>query len=84
MTDIGLPGHTAIASAVNDRGDVAGETWAQPDAAAVPFRWQRGRTTLYPEPAGDIAFRVIGIDAHGHLAVAQETTQRGLTVLRAA
>ncbi|MFI7542351.1 hypothetical protein [Actinoplanes sp. NPDC049599] len=84
MTDVGLPGHVGLATAVNDRGDVAGPTWADPQGLAVPFRRQDGRTTLFPEPTGDIAIRVVGIDQHGTIAVALETTSSGLTLLRSA
>lgn len=84
MIDIGLPDHTTIPSAVNDRGDVAGLTWARPEAGAMPFRWQRDRTTLFPEPFADISVQVLGIDPHGTIAVAQETTDPGLVVLRSA
>jgi probable HAF family extracellular repeat protein len=84
MIDVGLPGHTAIASVVNDRGDVAGLTWARPDAMGMPFRWQRGEVTLFPKPFADIAVRVLGIDPHGTIGVAQETTYPGFVVLRSA
>ena len=50
----------------------------------MPFRWRNGHTTLFPEPVGDIAFHVTGIDRHGTIGVAQETTHSGLSVLRSA
>jgi hypothetical protein len=51
---------------------------------AVPFRWRDGHTTLFPEPASDIAMTVIGIDRHGVIGVDQETSQFGNIVLRSA
>lgn len=84
MTDIGLPGHVAIGSDINDRGDIAGSTWADPQGTAVPFRWRAGHTTLYPEPVSDIAITVIGVDGDGVIGVDQETSQFGNIVLRSA
>jgi probable HAF family extracellular repeat protein len=82
MTDIGLPGHVGIGSHINARGDVSGYTWADPNERAVPFRWRNGHTTLFPEPVGDIATTVVGIDRHGHIGVDQETSPFGNLVLR--
>ena len=84
MIDIGLPGHTGGGSDLNDRGDVTGTTWADPQSLAVPFRWRDGQTTLYPEPAFDIAVTIIGVDRHGVLGVDQETSADGNRVLRSA
>ena len=82
MTVIGLPGHVGGGSHLNDRGDVTGVTWPDPQARGVPFRWRDGRTTLYPEPAADIAVTVVGIDRDGVVAVDQETSSSGNLVLR--
>ncbi|MGA5302775.1 hypothetical protein ACPCHT_22790 [Nucisporomicrobium flavum] len=82
MRVLDVPGYLAIAEAINDRGDVAGLTWARFDHGAVPFRWRHGRTTLYPEPYANIEILLLGIDRHGTLVVNQETSQYGLTVLR--
>jgi probable HAF family extracellular repeat protein len=86
MTDIGLPGRAAVGVQLNDNGDVTGSIWANPDGDGlpVPFRWRAGRTTLFPEPAGDIATGIVGIDRHGVIGVELETTQSGMTVLRSA
>jgi len=84
LLDIGLPGHVALGTDLNDRGDVTGSTWADPQGTAVPFRWRDGRTTLFPEPAGDIAITVVGIDRNGDIAVDQETSRYGNIVLRSA
>lgn len=85
MIDVGLPGEIGLGTAVNDRGDVAGPSWAQPTGVgAVPFRWRHGHITVFPEPVGDIAVRVVGIDRHGTVAVAEETTRYGLRLLRSA
>jgi probable HAF family extracellular repeat protein len=82
MVVIGLPGHVGSGSFLNDRGDVAGHTWADPQSTAVPFRWRDGHTTLFPEPVSDIAIRVVGIDRRGRIGVDQETSQFGNIVLR--
>lgn len=82
IIDIGLPGHVGGGSDINDRGDVTGHDWADPQGAAVPFRWSDGRTTLFPEPASDIAVTVIGIDRNGVVGVDQETSRFGNIVLR--
>jgi len=82
MIDIGLPGHVGIGSDLNERGDVTGSTWADPQSTAVPFRWRNGQTTLFPEPVSDIAITVIGIDRNGLIGVDQETSQYGNIVLR--
>jgi probable HAF family extracellular repeat protein len=82
LTVIGLPGHVGSGSFLNDRGDVVGPTWPDPENLSVPFRWRNGRTTLYPEPVADIAWTVIGIDRHGHIAVDQETSRQTNIVLR--
>jgi probable HAF family extracellular repeat protein len=84
LTVIGLPGHTGIGAHINDRGDVTGPTWADPQSLAVPFRWRNGHTTLYPEPATDIATTVIGIDRRGAIGVDQETSLLGNILLRSA
>ncbi|HYN96262.1 MAG TPA: hypothetical protein VES42_20655 [Pilimelia sp.] len=84
MIDIGLSGHVAHVSDINDRGDVAGRTWADPQTNSVPFRWRGGHTTLFPEPVADIAFTIVGIDRRGTLGVDQETSLSGNTVLRSA
>ena len=84
MIDIGLPGHTGGGSDLNDRGDVTGTTWADPQSLTVPFRWRDGHTTLYPEPAFDIAVTVIGVDRDGVVGVDQETSADGNRVLRSA
>ncbi len=81
---IGLPGHVGSGSFINDRGDVAGPTWADPQGFAVPFRWRNGHTTLFPEPAADIATTIIGIDRSGVISVDQETSRFGNIVLRSA
>ena len=84
MIDIGLPGHVGGGWDINDRGDVTGSTWADPQGTAVPFRWRNGHTTLFPEPASDIAITVIGIDRYGVIGVDQETSHSGNIVLRSA
>ncbi|MET0414936.1 MAG: hypothetical protein ABW022_02800, partial [Actinoplanes sp.] len=84
LIDIGLPGHTGTGTHINDRGDVTGSTWADPQSFAVPFRWRSGQTTLYPEPAADIATTIIGIDRRGTIGVAQENSQQGNILLRSA
>jgi probable HAF family extracellular repeat protein len=84
LTVIGLPGHTGSGSFINDRGDVAGPTWADPQGSAVPFRWSDGHTTLFPEPAADIASGTIGIDRRGGISVDQETSRLRNIVLRSA
>ncbi len=84
LIDIGLPGHTGVGAHLNDRGDVTGSTWADPQSLAVPFRWRDGRTTLYPEPAADIATTIVGIDRRGVIGVDQETSRLGNVVLRSA
>ncbi|MEU8609703.1 hypothetical protein AB0C29_17045 [Actinoplanes sp. NPDC048791] len=84
MLDIGLPGHTGAAFDINERGDVTGYTRTDPQSFAVPFRWRKGQTTLFPEPASDIAITVIGIDRRGVIGVDQETSQFGNIVLRSA
>ncbi|MFI7541391.1 hypothetical protein [Actinoplanes sp. NPDC049599] len=85
MIDIGLPGRTGVGRAINDRGDVVGLTWPEPpEGSAVPFRWQSGHTTLFPEPFGDVDVGVVGIDSHGTIGLAQETTHSGYIVLRSA
>ena len=84
LIDIGLPGHTGIGAHINDRGDVTGPTWADREGLAVPFRWRNGHTTLYPEPAADIAVTVVGIDRRGVIAVDQETSPFGNSLLRSA
>jgi hypothetical protein len=84
LIDIGLPGHTGIGEHINDRGDVTGPAWAGPESLAVPFRWRNGHTTLYPEPAADIATTVIGIDRRGGIGVDQETSPLGNILLRSA
>ena len=50
---------------------------------AIPFRWQHGKITVFPEPFADIAVEVLGIEPHGTVGVAQETTP-GFVVLRSA
>jgi probable HAF family extracellular repeat protein len=86
MTDIGLPGRAAVGVHLNDRGDVTGSVWANPDGqgAPMPFRWRDGRTTLFPEPPGDVATTVVGIDRDGVIGVELETTRSGMIVLRSA
>lgn len=84
IIDIGLPGHVGGGADLNDRGDVTGHTWPDPQGTAVPFRWRDGHTTLFPEPVSDIAITVIGIDRHGTIGVDQETSQFGNIVLRSA
>ena len=84
LIDIGLPGHAGIGAYINDRGDVAGPTWPDPQSSSVPFRWSNGRTTLFPEPVGDIATTVIGIDRHGTVGLDLETSPFGNLVLRSA
>lgn len=81
---IGLPGHVGSGSFINDRGDVAGATWADPQSFSVPFRWRDGHTTLFPEPVTDIAATIVGIDRHGVIGVDQETSRFGNIVLRSA
>jgi probable HAF family extracellular repeat protein len=82
MIDIGLPGHVGIGTDINERGEVTGSTWPDPQSTAVPFRWRNGQTTLFPEPVSDIAITVIGIDRSGLIVVDQETSQFGNIVLR--
>jgi probable HAF family extracellular repeat protein len=82
MLDIGLPGHVGGGSDINERGDVTGSTWPDPQSSAVPFRWRNGQTTLFTEPVSDIAFTVVGIDRNGVIGVDQETLQFGNIVLR--
>jgi probable HAF family extracellular repeat protein len=84
MLDIGLPGHVGGGVDINERGDVTGYTWADPQSTAVPFRWRKGQTTLFPEPVSDIAITVIGIDRRGVIGVDQETSKFGNIVLRSA
>lgn len=81
---IGLPGHVGVGSFINDRGDVTGSTWPDPQGLSVPFRWRNGHTTLFPEPAADIATTIIGIDRRGVIGVDQETSRFGNIVLRSA
>jgi probable HAF family extracellular repeat protein len=83
MVDLGLPGHVGGGVDINERGDVTGSTWPDPQSTSVPFRWRKGRTTLFPEPVSDIAITVIGIDRRGVVAVDQETSN-GNFVLRSA
>ena len=84
MIVIGLPDHVGLGLDINDRGDVTGSAWADPQGPAVPFRWRDGHTTLFREPVGDIATTVIGIDRHGVIGVDQETSPFGNLVLRSA
>jgi probable HAF family extracellular repeat protein len=84
LIDIGVPGHTGIGAYLNDRGDVAGPTWADPQSTAVPFRWSNGRTTLFPEPAGDIATTVLGVDRDGDIGLDLEISGFRNLVLRSA
>jgi probable HAF family extracellular repeat protein len=84
LIDIGLPGHVGGASALNENGDVTGTTWPDPQGMAMPFRWSDGQTTLFPEPAPDIAITVLGIDRNGVVSVDMETSQFGNIVLRSA
>jgi uncharacterized membrane protein len=85
MIDVGLPGYTGLGTAINDRGDVAGMTWAPAGGShAVPFRWHQGRVTLFPKPAAEISIRVIGIDRHGTIGVTAETLSPGLVLMRSA
>ena len=84
MIELGVPGYSGIGMAVNDRGDVAGFSRQRMEGPAVPFRWRNGRTTYFPKPIPDIASNLIGINRHGTIAVEQETTSVGFTVLRSA
>ena len=84
LIDIGLPGQTGSGAYINDRGDVAGPTWPDPQSTSVPFRWSNGRTTLFPEPAGDIASTILGIDRQGDIGIDLETSPFGNLVLRSA
>lgn len=82
--DIGLPGHFTIPTTINDRGDVAGMTWPNPQAGGFPFIWHHGQTTLFPQAGEEIAAHVIGIDPQGKIAVALETVHSGLMLTRSA
>jgi probable HAF family extracellular repeat protein len=82
LIDIGLPGHAGIGAYINDRGDVAGPTWPDPQSTSVPFRWSNGHTTLFPEPVGDIATTVLGIDRHGAVGLDLETSPFGSMAAR--
>ena len=84
LIDIGVPGHVGRSVDLNERGDVTGTTWPDPQGMAMPFRWSDGHTTLFPEPATDIAITVIGIDGRGIVHVDLETSQFGNIVLRSA
>lgn len=84
LVDLGVPGYSTLPTAVNDRGDVTGTNWAQPTTSGVPFRWQHGKITFFPKPAGDISTTVVGIDAHGAIVVSLETSHYGQIVLRSA
>ncbi|AGL16962.1 HAF repeat-containing protein [Actinoplanes sp. N902-109] len=65
-----MPDRYGVATAVNDRGDVAGITFdpTRPDIVRVPFRWRHGRVTGYdvlePALAGNW---VSGIDGRGRV-----------------
>ena len=84
MTDIGLPGQVGRGTDINERGDVTGYTWPDPESTSVAFRWRQGQTTVFPEPAADIAITVIGIDRRGVVGVDLETSRYGNIVLRSA
>jgi hypothetical protein len=84
LIDIGVPGQVGRGVDLNERGDVTGTTWPDPQGMAMPFRWSDGHTTLFPEPATDIAITVIGIDGRGIVHVDLETSQFGNIVLRSA
>jgi probable HAF family extracellular repeat protein len=83
MYALGVPGYSAIGWVVNDRGDVAGLSWATMEGPMVPFRWRNGRVTFFPDPPADIASGIVGIDQQGTIYVTQERTP-GLAVLRSA
>jgi probable HAF family extracellular repeat protein len=68
-TDL-LPGRYGGATAINNRGDVAGVTWdpASPDVIRTPFRWRKGTVidfgVLFP---GLVGTWVNAIDERGRL-----------------
>lgn len=64
------PGRQGQATAVNERGDVAGILIDYTEAGNVytPFRWRQDRLTTYTLPEGADFVQVWGIDMRGRLA----------------
>ncbi|MEU4689926.1 hypothetical protein [Actinoplanes sp. NPDC023714] len=88
MTVLPVPGQSIFAEVINDRGEAGGTAWNVNPAGGgdfgVPFRWSKGRVTVYPRPAVDREVRVIGISRYGTMSVLLVSRAKGSQLFRTA
>ncbi|GAA4607178.1 hypothetical protein GCM10023107_80100 [Actinoplanes octamycinicus] len=82
MTRLHIGSGSGMPVAINNRGDIAGDTGWPTSNVGVPFLLRHGRATVFPDPPADVATKVIGIDRHGVIAVEQEIADYGVRLLR--